>query len=451
MAIDPDDVRGESDVDERSAGIDPETVRELVDDSQGVPLTELQLTVNRFTDMAAQTERQGNPVRADQIRLLLCARLQHLAAQAFRTDDPDDQKGRGRLRKWLEGDSMSDREKEIRQFITEQCRDQLLQVDPDRLRSEVLTESDQHDSSTAAATESGAFDDDELGLETLTSRAGPPERSLSEFVGDRVRLQLLNEVRQIETQLEYNLSDTDHANLHSLLFWGPEGTGKSMGAEVFTHTLNELGYDFQFVPVDGGAIKHHHFGKSQKRLQALLEWADETGPSVVFIDEIDEISHRDGQEGVAAITNKLLGITSGPNAVEDVVIVGATNLVDRFDPAMLSRFVPIWFPDPDPEARRTILLQNLDDEPVRCSLAREDLSAVNLEGFSGRGISQIAKRAKSLGRHRDDGIEIELRHVATAVREVRQREQLVKQAQRENIAFGSPVDGSSDDDASPPC
>lgn len=123
-------------------------------------------------------------------------------------------------------------------------------------------------------------------------------------------------------------AEVDH---RAVVLSGPPGTGKTSFATVLSATLR--------VPLIATSVAEwnarDHLSGALKRMQTVLEQA----PCVLFIDEIDGISSRSAVEGRYSeywtqIVNRMLELVTIALATEGVVIVGATNHVDRIDPAL---------------------------------------------------------------------------------------------------------------------
>ena len=117
----------------------------------------------------------------------------------------------------------------------------------------------------------------------------------------------------------------------TLLLWGPPGTGKT---EYVKHLGRALG-----CPVNvrmGGDLLSMWVGGTEHNIKAAFEEAEADG-AILFLDEIDGlVQDRAGAARSWEVTqvNELL------HRMEDYrgILVGATNTLDRLDPAILRRF-----------------------------------------------------------------------------------------------------------------
>ena len=182
----------------------------------------------------------------------------------------------------------------------------------------------------------------------------------------------------------------------ALNFYGPPGTGKSMAADAVAGSLGR-----EIIRVSGCDIESKYHGESAKMVRAAF-YAAEKQDAVLFIDEADSLlSRRIGQ--VSQSADQALNATRSQlllslEAFRGVVIF-ATNLIESYDKAFLSRLRCVAFSLPDPAERREIwrvhLWPTASSPHVRIPLAR-DVDVQTLAGdyeLSGRDIREAVKAA----------------------------------------------------------
>jgi hypothetical protein len=139
-----------------------------------------------------------------------------------------------------------------------------------------------------------------------------------------------------------------------LLLSGPPGTGKTTYARALCNTLQVP----LLVTSVAAWLEPGYLGDVLKRMSQAFEAARAHAPSVLFIDEIDNIGSRSGgrreqhDDYWRSLINRLLEFLDGASRTEGVIVVAATNLPDRIDPALLrsgrlEKHVAIPMPDTD--------------------------------------------------------------------------------------------------------
>ena len=145
----------------------------------------------------------------------------------------------------------------------------------------------------------------------------------------------------------------------NIILYGPPGTGKTLLASAIARSL-----DATFFNVKISDLMSKYYGETTKILSALFKVAREYAPSIIFIDEVDSIlMKRTGEldEETRRVQSTLLAEMDGLSKKGDdrpVIVIGATNLIERIDPAFLrpGRFgIQIEVPLPDYEACKEII------------------------------------------------------------------------------------------------
>lgn len=133
-------------------------------------------------------------------------------------------------------------------------------------------------------------------------------------------------------QIVGRMADPEHTERHGgtlptgVLFYGPPGTGKTAACKALAKKIG-----WAYLPATGADL-----ARDAKRLEALYAKAQDLRPTIIFIDEADELLRDRQYSGSTEATNKLLTLMDGVgDRVRDVVWIAATNHPDQIDAALL--------------------------------------------------------------------------------------------------------------------
>ena len=179
-----------------------------------------------------------------------------------------------------------------------------------------------------------------------------------------------------------------------ILLHGPPGCGKTLVARAIA---TESGVNF--LSVKGPALLSMYVGESERAVRDVFRKARQAAPCILFFDEIDAVaSARSGGDAnpvADRVLTQLLTEMDGIEELTGVLVLGATNRLDRLDPAILrpGRFdQTVALPLPDRAAREEIFRLHLRHKPVGEPVSLTQL-AERSEGFSGAQIMAVVRGA----------------------------------------------------------
>src|SRR3954470_2095907 len=151
-----------------------------------------------------------------------------------------------------------------------------------------------------------------------------------------------------------------------ILLHGPPGTGKTLLAKAVAHESKA-----EFFAQSASSFVEMFAGLGAARIRRLFREARKAAPAIVFIDELDAVGATRGNDvsGEKDQTlNQLLVELDGFAGSDEVVVIAASNLLDKLDPALLrpGRFDrEIFVSPPDLAGREQILEVHTRDKPLR--------------------------------------------------------------------------------------
>jgi cell division protease FtsH len=190
-----------------------------------------------------------------------------------------------------------------------------------------------------------------------------------------------------------------------ILLHGPPGTGKTLLAKAVAH---ESGANF--FSQSASSFIEMFAGLGAARIRRLFREARENAPAIVFIDELDAVGAHRGSDisGERDQTlNQLLVEMDGFNSRDNVVVMAASNMLEKLDKALLrpGRFDrQVFVPPPDMAGRKRILEVHTRDKPLAQDIDLERV-ARHAAGLTGADLANLANEAAILaGRKKRDFI-----------------------------------------------
>ncbi|MGA2190897.1 MAG: AAA family ATPase, partial [Steroidobacteraceae bacterium] len=162
-----------------------------------------------------------------------------------------------------------------------------------------------------------------------------PETQFADAIGQEEAKAALNRVKAF-MQDPVHYAKLGAVAPRGVLLVGPPGTGKTLLAKALAGESKA-----NFISVDGSYFTATFYGAGVNKVKALFKLARKNAPCVLFIDEVDGIGKRSrsGDMGGAEselnrIINRVLVEMDGFAALDNVVVVAATNHEDNIDDAM---------------------------------------------------------------------------------------------------------------------
>jgi len=177
-----------------------------------------------------------------------------------------------------------------------------------------------------------------------------------------------------------------------ILLHGPPGTGKTLLAKAVAHESGA-----RFFAQSAASFVEMFAGLGAARIRRLFAIARKHEPAIIFIDELDAVGGRRGADisGEKDQTlNQLLVEMDGFSSSGRVVVIAASNLLEKLDPALLrpGRFDrQVFVMPPDVKGREGVLAVHTRQKPLH----EVDLSLVaqQTSGLTGADLANICNEA----------------------------------------------------------
>lgn len=180
---------------------------------------------------------------------------------------------------------------------------------------------------------------------------------------------------------------------NGMLLYGPPGCGKTFFAK---HFAEEVG--FNFMCITPASLKSRYVNATQENIAKMFKEAEEKAPTVIFIDEMNELvpNRDDGNvhEMSRSAVNEMLA-QMDRTGEKGVFIIGATNYPNMIDPAILraGRLDKKYYIGvPDTEARMALFKLYLEKRPYDFGLDYQQLADMT-QGYVSADIQLIINDA----------------------------------------------------------
>ncbi|MCX6773489.1 MAG: AAA family ATPase, partial [Candidatus Micrarchaeota archaeon] len=172
-----------------------------------------------------------------------------------------------------------------------------------------------------------------------------------------------------------------------ILLFGPPGTGK-------TYLAKAAAGEFQIpiLLISGADLMKKGYSAASEEMKIVFNRARENPPSIVFIDELETIAPVRGSSDM--LIGQLLQEMDGVKTNKNIMVIGATNMPQMVDPALLrpGRFDKIIYIEPqDLKARKDLFKMYLS--PFEKGIDMEDLAKAS-QDFSAADIKSICSDVK---------------------------------------------------------
>jgi cell division protease FtsH len=187
-----------------------------------------------------------------------------------------------------------------------------------------------------------------------------------------------------------------------ILLHGPPGTGKTLLAKAVAHESGAT-----FFSQSAASFVEMFVGVGAARIRRLFRTARKKAPAIVFIDELDAVGGHRGfdvsGERDQTLNQLLVELDGFTSSKKDVVVIAASNLLEKLDAALLrpGRFDrQIFVSPPDVNGRERIFRVHTRNKPVADSV-NFNLLARQTSGLTGADLANICNEAAIFAARRE--------------------------------------------------
>lgn len=225
-----------------------------------------------------------------------------------------------------------------------------------------------------------------------------PNVLLSDVGGHHEIKQKLKEAVEWPIKFKDRLDGMGAVPPKGILLYGPPGCSKTLLVKAIAGECR-----LNFFSVKGPELMSKYVGESEKALSHIFDKARKASPAILFFDEIDGLVGARSQDASTGhvdvserVLSQMLQEMDGIKGKDDqVIIIGATNRMDRLDKALLrpGRFdQALHVSLPSAIDRLEIFKIHLKEIPIDSSVSLDDI-VQKTQGCSGADIASICQKA----------------------------------------------------------